>query len=325
MISTLEPASVEQEIARIVRDELLLGSDRPIPFDQPLGELGVGLDSLGLVNLLTAVETVRRRAVGRLLDRTWSALSQRGRRDRAEHGRLGSAHQARRPGVARVLHGRLEQIEDSSVTEVGRSCGLVRDSVPLPVKRFCGRGHGISCSSAASRIRRLRRPLRLRRSSCARSRPGEQPDLSDLWAPVHARRMTQRLSAGGRRRGDPARRLRRGSGVAVDFISGSAGSWTSRSTGRALASASCSPRRAPPAVAASGSRSPLLVQRRARARLSDAATHVWDGNTAMLAAATQLLGFRIVGSARRTAAGLGITRWTWEIAGTRAAGARLVL
>ena len=56
MTSTLEPATVEQEIARIIRDELLLGSEREIPFDQPLGELGVGLDSLALVNLLTAVE-----------------------------------------------------------------------------------------------------------------------------------------------------------------------------------------------------------------------------------------------------------------------------
>src|SRR5512133_167112 len=56
MTSTLEPAAAEQEIARIVRDELLLGSEREIPLDQPLGELGVGLDSLALVNLLTAVE-----------------------------------------------------------------------------------------------------------------------------------------------------------------------------------------------------------------------------------------------------------------------------
>ena len=56
MISALEPAVAEQEIARIIRDELLLGTAREIPFDQPLGELGVGLDSLALVNLLTAVE-----------------------------------------------------------------------------------------------------------------------------------------------------------------------------------------------------------------------------------------------------------------------------
>ena len=48
--------AAQQEIVRIVRDELLFGSDRPIPLDTPLGELGVGLDSLALVKLLTAVE-----------------------------------------------------------------------------------------------------------------------------------------------------------------------------------------------------------------------------------------------------------------------------
>jgi GNAT superfamily N-acetyltransferase len=53
-------------------------------------------------------------------------------------------------------------------------------------------------------------------------------------------------------------------------------------------------------------------------------THVWKGNTAMLAAATQLLGFRIVGNARRTRI-LGITRWSWQILGERGHGSRLVL
>jgi hypothetical protein len=53
-------------------------------------------------------------------------------------------------------------------------------------------------------------------------------------------------------------------------------------------------------------------------------THVWTGNTTMLAAATQLLGFRIIGSARRMRV-LGITRWSWQIRGERGRGARLVL
>ena len=48
MISTLEPAAVEEAIARIIRDELLLGSEREIPLDQPLGELGVGLAQVAL-------------------------------------------------------------------------------------------------------------------------------------------------------------------------------------------------------------------------------------------------------------------------------------
>ena len=54
----LSRQAVEQEITRIVRDELFLGSERPIPPDTALGELGVGLDSLALVSLLAAVEDV---------------------------------------------------------------------------------------------------------------------------------------------------------------------------------------------------------------------------------------------------------------------------
>ena len=53
-------------------------------------------------------------------------------------------------------------------------------------------------------------------------------------------------------------------------------------------------------------------------------THVWKGNAAMLAAATQLLGFTIIGNARRLRV-IGITRWSWQIRGQRASGARLVL
>jgi GNAT superfamily N-acetyltransferase len=53
-------------------------------------------------------------------------------------------------------------------------------------------------------------------------------------------------------------------------------------------------------------------------------THVWEDNTAMLAAATQLLGFGIIGSARRMQV-LGVTRWSWQIRGQRGRGSRLVL
>jgi GNAT superfamily N-acetyltransferase len=53
-------------------------------------------------------------------------------------------------------------------------------------------------------------------------------------------------------------------------------------------------------------------------------THVWDGNNAMLAAATQLLGFRMIGSALRWHV-LGATRWSWQVDGTRRSGSRLVM
>jgi acyl carrier protein len=36
--------------------KVLVGSERDVPFDAPLGEEGIGLDSLALVQFLTAVE-----------------------------------------------------------------------------------------------------------------------------------------------------------------------------------------------------------------------------------------------------------------------------
>ena len=40
----------------VLSDTVLAGSDRDVPSDAPLGEEGVGLDSLALVQFLTAVE-----------------------------------------------------------------------------------------------------------------------------------------------------------------------------------------------------------------------------------------------------------------------------
>ena len=55
MTSTLEPATVERGSPGSSATSSCW-ERREIPLDQPLGELGVGLDSLALVNLLTAVE-----------------------------------------------------------------------------------------------------------------------------------------------------------------------------------------------------------------------------------------------------------------------------
>jgi GNAT superfamily N-acetyltransferase len=54
-------------------------------------------------------------------------------------------------------------------------------------------------------------------------------------------------------------------------------------------------------------------------------THIWEGNTPMLVAATQLLGFRTIGVARRRRVA-GFTRWSWvEEDGRLRRGPRLVL
>lgn len=46
---------VEREILRLLREHVLLGSDREVALDSPLGP-GVGLDSLGLMEFLAALE-----------------------------------------------------------------------------------------------------------------------------------------------------------------------------------------------------------------------------------------------------------------------------
>src|SRR5262245_63199346 len=111
MISTREPAAAQREISRIVRDELLLGSEREIPVDQPLGELGVGLDSLALVNLLTAVEA----AFGvELSDDIWTERGPLSVNDLAEIVRgtkPGSASTPPAQAESTVLHGRMERLE----------------------------------------------------------------------------------------------------------------------------------------------------------------------------------------------------------------------
>jgi acyl carrier protein len=46
---------IEREVAGLLRDQILLGSDRQVDFDAPLGP-GVGLDSLGLMEFLATLE-----------------------------------------------------------------------------------------------------------------------------------------------------------------------------------------------------------------------------------------------------------------------------
>src|SRR5439155_14668342 len=46
----------EAEVVQILRACVLSGSDRDIPLDLPVGNLGLGLDSLALVEFVTALE-----------------------------------------------------------------------------------------------------------------------------------------------------------------------------------------------------------------------------------------------------------------------------
>jgi acyl carrier protein len=325
MTSTLEPATAEREIARIVRDELLLGSERPIPFDQPLGELGVGLDSLGLVNLLTAVEN----EFGvELSDDIWTERGPLSVNELADVVRSTTASAAPAQPAAQgspLLHGRLEQLEEKLQHRGagGRAAwGAIR--AVAPVKRFL-----------YSRTRHLvlerdledpapATPAPLTQIELRTLAPGEKPDLSELWPRVHARPMARRFEQAVDEGAVPLVACEAGRVIALDVISDRGYlDMDVRSPGTCFAFLLTEARPA----RGRGIGLALVAYSFVVARelgFRKQLTHVWDDNRAMLAASTQLLGFRIIGSARRTQVA-GIARWTWDVAGTKGSGRRLVL
>jgi ribosomal protein S18 acetylase RimI-like enzyme len=154
--------------------------------------------------------------------------------------------------------------------------------------------------------------------------PDEEPDLSDFWPKANARRMKHVFeqavddgaialvaSEGNRvvaldlisKRGDEDVEMV-SPGACYGFLLAEARAARGRGIGLALAAYSFV----------------LARELGFRAQL----THVREGNTAMLAAATQLLGFRIIGSGRRLRLA-GVTRWVWQVDGTRRRGRRLIL
>jgi GNAT superfamily N-acetyltransferase len=153
---------------------------------------------------------------------------------------------------------------------------------------------------------------------------GEKPDLSDLWAPVHARRserVIEQALAGG---AIALVALEESRVVALDLLSASGDEEVEVSSPRLCYGFFLTEARAARGrgigLALAAYSFAVAREHGFRAQL----THVWEGNTAMLAAATQLLGFRVVGSARRVRVA-GMTRWSWELDGTRRRGTRLVI
>jgi acyl carrier protein/GNAT superfamily N-acetyltransferase len=316
--------AAQQEIVRIVRDELLFGSDRPIPLDTPLGELGVGLDSLALVKLLTAVEATFGVDIP---DDVWTdrgpltvdALAEivaeapkreagvsvptqntlrRGRMERAEHALAGGglAHRA-----AWQLLRLLAPVKELAFG-YSRTFVLERrldDLVAMPIEPPPGI---------------VLRPYM----------PEDEDGLAGLWpafAEPHGRRFLRRMLRQGAIAlvAAEGRRI-----VALDLLSATGedevtirqpdacfGYWLTeapaargRGIGLALVAYSL----------------PVARDRGFRAQLA----WVAEDNTAMLAAATQLLGFRSVGTASRLRV-LGLTRWSWDVRGRSGRGPRLVL
>ena len=313
--------AAQEEILRLVREELLFGSERPIPVDEPLGELGVGLDSLALVKLLTAVEGSFGVDVP---DDVWTARGPLTVGDLAE---IVAEAPARDTAVEvagpTLVRGRMERAE-SALAGGGpvRRAAWAAVRLAAPVKQF---------AFGFSRTFVLERELDDPGALHGGPPPGivlrpyaPDDDLSDLWPSfeeAHGRRFLARqiregaialVAAEGRRV------------VALDLVSASGedevrveepgacfGYWLTeapdargRGIGLALVAYSLG----------------FARERGFRTQV----TWVGEDNTAMLAAATQFLGFRSIGTASRLRV-MGLTRWSWDIRGRRGSGGKLVL
>jgi GNAT superfamily N-acetyltransferase/acyl carrier protein len=320
---TLE--ATREEILRIVREELLFGSERSIPLDAPLGELGVGLDSLALVRLLSAVEVTFGIDVP---DDVWTARGPLSIDDLAEivaeAPKSGGAPRAAAP-PATVLRGRMERVEHA-LAGGGPVRRATWSAVRLlaPVKHF---------AFAHSRNFVLERRLddddlpQIEPPPGVVVRPygaGDESGLAGLW-PAFTERHGHRYLRRSLRKGVIAlvaaeeKRI-----VALDLLSPAGEEEVEIEQADAcygywLAEA--------PAARGRGIGLALLAyslhfarERGFRAQL----TYVAEADRTMLAAATQLLGFRSIGTARRLRV-LGLTGWSWEVDGRRCRGRRLAL
>jgi acyl carrier protein len=318
-------ASIEQEIRRIVRDELLFGSDRPIARDQALGEVGIGLDSLALVSLLSAVEN----SFGvELSDDIWTArgpLTLEDLVDVVHRTPAATGATASNGRVAAVKHGRMEGVELALRGRglAGRAAwAAVRVAAPPARFVFSSTSHLLLQRTLDDRAAMTFTPppgVELRPY-----RPEDEAGLAGLWASYEER---------GRRRA-LRRNLREGALglvavegsriLALDFVSA-----TGDEDVEVVRSDVCYAFALSEAPSARGRGIGLALadysfhvarERGFRAQV----TYVWDGNEPMLAAATQLLGFRPIGSARRRRV-LGVQRWSWEVDGRAGRGPRLRL
>jgi acyl carrier protein/GNAT superfamily N-acetyltransferase len=317
--------AAQEEILRTLREEVLLGSERSIPLDAPLGELGLGLDSLGLVKLLTAVEATF--AID-LPDDIWVARGPLSLADLADL--VAAAPESEAPAAVEVramsvIRGRMETAEHALAGGgVAHRAAWSSLRMLAPAKQFAfaySRNFVLERRLDDVTTASIEPPpgIDLRRYA-----PGDEGRLAGLWpafAEPHGRRFLDRSL----REGAIALVATEGSRiVALDLLSGTGeeeveveqpdacfGYWLTeapaargRGIGLALVAYSL----------------PVARECGFRAQL----TWVAEDNTAMLAAATQLLGFRSIGTASRLRL-LGHTRWSWDVRGRRGRGRKLVL
>jgi GNAT superfamily N-acetyltransferase/acyl carrier protein len=315
--------AAREEILRIVREELLFGSDRPIPLDAPLGDLGVGLDSLALVKLLTAVEATFGVDVP---DDVWTARGPLSVEALAEI--VAAAPKLEEPGAtaeSTLVRGRMERAEQALAGGgPARRAAWAVVRLAAPAKRFV---------YGSTRTFVLERRLDDGGAPPAEPPPGivlreyeagDEDGLSGLWpgfAERHGRRTLRQSLQDGAIALVAAEDDRI---VAVDLLSA-----TGEEDVRLEQPGACFGYWLHEAPAARGRGIGLALVahslRVARERgFRTQLTWVADDNAAMLAAATQLLGFRSVGTASRRRF-LGVTRWSWDVGGRTGRGRQLLL
>jgi acyl carrier protein/GNAT superfamily N-acetyltransferase len=317
--------AAQEEILRILREEVLLRSERPIPLEAPLGELGLGLDSLALVQLLTAVEAAF--AID-LPDDIWVARGPLSLADLADLVAAAPSREAPAPvevHAPSVIRGRMERAEHALAGGgVAHRAAWVALRMLAPLKQFVF-GHSRNFVLERRLDDVTTAPvgpppgIELRRYE-----PGDEGRLAGLW-PSFADRHGHRVLAQSVREGAIALvAVDRNRIVALDLLSATGeeeveveqpgacfGYWlteapAARGRGIGLALVAYS----------------LVVARERGFRTQ--VTWVAEDNSAMLAAATQLLGFRSIGTASRLRL-LGLTRWSWDVRGRRGRGGQLVL
>jgi acyl carrier protein/GNAT superfamily N-acetyltransferase len=318
------PRAIEERLLQIIRTEVLVGSDRELPPDIPLGELG--LDSLALVTFLTRVEASFGIA---LPDDVWIAREP-----------LSIA------GVAELVAAAAPVEEPSAAPPAPAPAGPRLDRSERVEGLLARAGMaGRALWRVVLAGVRLRHFLFERSANVVLERalegdlpgadtedgvvlrtyePSDDPGLSGLWQPYEEERQRHRLAAALRDGVVALVAARNGRVVALDLLS-SRGEEDIRLE-RPQACYGYRLVEAPDARGHGIGVALLAHSLRAAQELGfrSQITVVEDHNRAMLATATLILGFRQIGTARRLRI-LGRTRWSWEVDGRRGSGPSLVV
>jgi acyl carrier protein/GNAT superfamily N-acetyltransferase len=329
---------VEREILRIVREDLLLGTDRPIRPDDTLGD--IGLDSLGVVQLVTAVDA----RFG--VDLTECVLLAEGPVTLGEIARLvgaaplvgaaGEAPQAPAPLPSSApdplasppfVH-RIEVLEQRWARRnllMRGAWSMLRRSWPLARKVFVPPARYVFLSRclASASLPEVQAPSGVELRAY---RPSDRPALDGLW-PAFLVRPAGRAFDCWLKEGawaDVAVDGSRVVGLVVQSAAGERGRILLRPKRQATWGLYL---REAPDARGRGIGLALL-----RFSLAEAATRgfrenltlVWRENAPMLAATTQLLGYRPIGQTTRTHV-LGRTLFSWQIEGRSGRGSRIHL